>query len=417
MSSMDNFSRIPKVTLSACTREILSHQTPSYSVMLVNGTPMDRLRTLGAIERLRRARWDILALRLGEEIINKESEFSALLMRNLAQEVDRMENLSEDLKSRVSEYLQPFEFSERSTRRGITFNLFMEQENKFVRKTKSHDDLRRDYTVCFDLMQELEWRPVLILESIEELSNLCKSFLLYFLDRYGLRSITILGGSTQEGLESFVRDQGITRHFRAAFVTCDVEDDKGNRANTKPVAEIRRDAVDLAACIVDAFAIASRKFNYLKLDVWQQLGSDDLEGGNLDFDLCLLGHLRMREDYPRLIRTDYDCAILVKVLDDPLTQLEPVKRVVESAHRMLIHGSSYGKSCSFDPWDTFVFLAAPGISMTVLDGYQHLPYRNLFVVLSDGTFHNLSPHEWMGNVLNSISLRWSAGSSLKPCGD
>ena len=55
--------------------------------MLVNGTPFDRISILNAIYALGQGNWDILAVRLTDEIIEKEQELSAHLMRNLAQEV------------------------------------------------------------------------------------------------------------------------------------------------------------------------------------------------------------------------------------------------------------------------------------------------------------------------------------------
>lgn len=406
MTPVQQYPTIPRLPLSTWIDEILSQGTSSYRVALVDGAPMDRLSILGRIERLRRARWDILSVRLSEGIVERESEFSALLMRNLAQEVRRMENVSEDLRSLVFEYLQPFEITEKSIKRGITLKFFMAEERKFVRRIKSHDDIMRDYTHCLDLIQELEWTPILILESVEKLSTMCESFLLRFLDRYGHRSVTVLAGLSEPALESFVHDQGIARHFKAAFVTCDVDDKSGSEANAESMSGVQRDVLDLTSCIVESFAIESVKFNYLKFDVWEQIGSRDWEGSDPGFDLCLLGHLGMREDYPRLIRTDYDCAILVKVLDEPITEASPVRNLVESAHRMLIDGVSHNRCGNFEPWDAFLFLAAPGISKTILDGYEHLPYRNLFVLLPDATFHNLSPHAWMGHVLNTISQKW-----------
>lgn len=116
----------------------------------------------------------------------------------------------------------------------------------------------------------------------------------------------------------------------------------------------------------------------------------------------------MREDYPRLIRTDYNCAVIIKVLNDPVTDMSTVSTLTNAASRILINGVSTKKCVRFDPWDSFIFLATPRISKVILDKYEHLPYRNLFILLPDGIFHNLSPHNWMNHILNNISQRWSA---------
>ena len=55
-----------------------------------------------------------------------------------------------------------------------------------------------------------------------------------------------------------------------------------------------------------------------------------------------------------------------------------------------------------------MFLAVPGISKVILDKYEHLPYRNLFILLPDGIFYNLSAHKWVNHILNNISRRWMA---------
>ncbi len=115
----------------------------------------------------------------------------------------------------------------------------------------------------------------------------------------------------------------------------------------------------------------------------------------------------MRDDYPRLIRTDYDCAVIIKVLDGPVTDMSTLSTVTETAHRILIEGIPTKRGIRFEPWDSFIFLAAPGVSKFILDEYEHLPYRNMFILLPDSTFQNLSPHKWMNDILNNISHRWS----------
>jgi len=108
-----------------------------------------------------------------------------------------------------------------------------------------------------------------------------------------------------------------------------------------------------------------------------------------------------------LIRTDYNCVVIIKILEDPITDMSTVDTLTGAAYKVLMNGVSTTTGIRFEPWDSFIFLVAPGVSKVILDGYEHLPYRNLFIVLLDGTFHNLSPHKWMDHILNNISRRWS----------
>ena len=55
-----------------------------------------------------------------KEIIEKEQELSAHLMRNLAQEVILKENLPGQMATVVSGYLNPFEISEKTKKYGIS---------------------------------------------------------------------------------------------------------------------------------------------------------------------------------------------------------------------------------------------------------------------------------------------------------
>ena len=397
----------PKIRLSTCVCQIRQRRVSPYSVMLVDGTPMDRVSILNMVYALGRANWDILVVRLSEDITEKELEFSVHLMRNLAQEVTLKENLPGKLSSLVSEYLHPFEISEKTRKYGIAWKFFIGKEEKYLRKEKYPEEIRRDYTHCFEWIQELQWKPILIIDSVERLSNSSERFLIDFLHRHGEGSVTVLAGPSQSGLGSFVRGQGISKHLRTAFIIPNVEDDLETKADGESPLEIPGDVFELGSFIVNAFATESMKFNYLKFDVWHQLGRSDFADRDLNFDLCILGHLRMREDYPRLIRTDYNCAIIIKVLDDPVTDMSTVSSLTQTAYRVLMDGVSTTRGVRFEPWDSFLFLATPGVSEVILDRYEHLPYRNLFILLPNGTFHDLSPHKWMNHILNNISRRWS----------
>lgn len=258
----------PKIGLSKYVYQIKRRKELPYRVMLVNGTPLDRVSILNTIYTLGQADWDMLAVRLTEEI-------------------------------------------------------------------------RRDYISCFDWIRDLVWRTILIIDSVEKLSNSSESFLIDFLDKHGEGSMTVLGGPSESALCSFIRDQGISKQLESAFIIPEVKDEQTYKYNEGSTPSIPVDVFELSAFVVNAFATESIKFNYLK------------------FDLCLLGHLRMREDYPRLIRTDYNCAVIIKVLDDPVTNMSTVSTLTNAASRILINGVSTMKCVRFDPWDSFIFLATP----------------------------------------------------------
>ena len=406
MKANDNKILNPKICLADCISQIRHRKIPPYSIMLVNGTPIDRISILNMINRLVQANWDLLAFRLREDITEKELDFSVHLMRNLAQEVNLKENLPGELSSLVSEYLHPFELSEKTKKYGIAWKFSIGKEEKFIRKEKYPGEIRHDYIQCFDWIQELQWKPILIIDSVERLSNSSERFLIDFLERHGKRNVTILGGSSESVLSNYVRNQGINKHFKATFIIPNAKDDLESKAERGPV-EISGEVFELGSFVVNAFATESMKFNYLKFDVWHQLGRSDFADSDLNFDLCMFGHLRMREDYPRLIRTDYNCVVIIKILEDPITDMSTVDTLTGAAYKVLMNGVSTTTGIRFEPWDSFIFLVAPGVSKVILDGYEHLPYRNLFIVLLDGTFHNLSPHKWMDHILNNISRRWS----------
>lgn len=397
-----------KISLSKYVYQIKQRKELPYRVMLVNGTPFDRVSMFNTIYRLGQGDWDMLAVRLTGEITEQECGFAARLMRKLAEEVNLKANITGQLANVVSEYLNPFEISEKTQTLGISWKFSFGGAKKFLRKEKFPEEIRRDYISCFDWIRDLGWKTTLIIDSVEKLSTSSESFLIDFLDRHGEGSMTVLGGPSESMLGSFIRDQGISKHLESAFIIPEVKDEQTCKDNEGSTPSIPVDVFELSGFVVNAFATESIKFNYLKFDVWHQLGRSDFADNDLNFDLCLLGHLRMREDYPRLIRTDYDCAVIIKVLDDPVTNMSTVSTLTNAASRILINGVSTMKCVRFDPWDSFIFLATPSISKVILDKYEHLPYRNLFILLPDGIFHNLSPHKWMDHILNNISQRWSA---------
>ena len=191
----------------------------------------------------------------------------------------------------------------------------------------------------------------MIFDSLEKLSNSSERFLIDFLGRHGEGSQTVLDGPSESELSTFVRDQGISKHLGAAFIIPDVEDDHARRDNEESPLEIPVDVFfRLSSFVVNVlFAVESIKFNYLKFDVWHQLGRSAFADNDLNFDLCLLVHLRMRKDYPRLVRTDNNCAVIIKVLDDPVTNMSSIGTFTNTASRISIDGVSTISGVRFDP--------------------------------------------------------------------
>ena len=67
-----------KIRLSTYISQIRQRKVSPYSVMLVNGTTMDRVSILNTVYGLGRANWDILAVRLTEDVtvINSQPEYT-----------------------------------------------------------------------------------------------------------------------------------------------------------------------------------------------------------------------------------------------------------------------------------------------------------------------------------------------------
>ena len=393
--------------MSAYLRALRKWEQPSHSVALVNGLPLARMSVLSALYDVKRDRSDIFTVRLSQDILEHGDEFPFHLMRNLAQELTSREGLSPELDSLATEYLRPFEISEKTRKAGFSLRFSVSREDKLRRREKYAEDVRRDCETCFvRIVEDLQWKPILLIDSIENLSSSSKHFLVQFLVRHGEQSVTVLSGGEEIALSAFVRDQGISKDHGVAFVKQDADLDTRTTFREDQAVSSHR-ALELGSIITNAFNTESRRFNYLKFEERFYVAPSDCVSRVLPFDFCILGHLRMREDYPTLIRTDYDCALIIKVADEPVADSSLLTAINEGAYKILIDGISPGRGSRFEPWDSFVFLAAPGISEAIVQGYQHLPYRNLFVLLPDGSFRNLSPHKWMDHILNKAARRWA----------
>ena len=154
---------------------------------------------------------------------------------------------------------------------------------------------------------------------------------------------------------------------------------------------------------MNAFSLAPQYFRYFKFEQQAQIEGKLLPGlAGKNFDLAILGHLQMRHDYPRPICVNYDCAILIGVYKKPLEHEETLMDLCHAAYEPR-EGIEI-ENWRFEPWDTYLFLSFPDISTSILKSYKHQPYRNVFLLLPDGGFQNLSPHKWMSDtILKDVS--------------
>ena len=110
-----------------------------------------------------------------------------------------------------NEYLQPFKIKEKIKKVGIGWKLSMGKEEKLVRKERNPEEVRCDCIFCCEFIRETDLKPILIINSVKNLSNSSKSFLIEFLNIQGRQGITIIGGSNEKLLQEFVESQGISK--------------------------------------------------------------------------------------------------------------------------------------------------------------------------------------------------------------
>ena len=67
--------QFPKIMITTCIHQIEQGNIINYKVLLVNGKPFDRISILNRFSRLDRINWDILSVRLCEDVTDKEMEF------------------------------------------------------------------------------------------------------------------------------------------------------------------------------------------------------------------------------------------------------------------------------------------------------------------------------------------------------
>jgi len=345
-------------------------------------------------------------IRLEEEITTLDKDFNAYIMKILAQQASEQKSLTKQIGSVIGEYLNPFEVSEVTKKVGVSYYLLWSKEKKLTKKVKYEQDIRNDFFKCLKEIQKLQWKTLLVISSIEEYSRAARNFAVRFLRQD--RTFAILGGESEESLERFVDKVGLSDP-RSGFLPIPyliLPDDVMTEAEAMGQQDgaISEEVSEVVTAIVNAFATESRRFPFLKFETHRQLAGSDIPTTRF-FDSCIIGHLKMRQDYPKLIRTNYECAILVKIIHDPISSSDELIRIADLAYEILVDGIVTDTGERFDPWDTYIFIVTPEISDSVVGSYKHLGYRNISILLKDGTFRNLTPHPWLNVILASIARR------------
>ena len=401
------------ITLSRFISSLREPEGPQYRVVLVSGRQMQRENIIVSVEDASRSARDTLVIQLEEDITTLETGFSAHIMKILAQEANEHKSLTKQIGSVIGEYLSSFEVSEVTKKVGFNYHFFAGKEKKLIKKVKYEQDIQNDFFKCLTEIQELQWKTLLAISSVEEYSRAARLFTTKFLRQD--RTFAILGGPNEESLKCFVDDLGLSDP-RSGFLPTPylIPDDvmMETEAMGQQDGAISEEVSEVVTAIVNAFATESRRFSFLKFETHRQLLGSDLATMRSSFDTCIIGHLKMRQDYPKLIRTNYNCAILVKVLHHPISSSDELIRIADLAYEILFDGIVTDTGERFDPWDAYIFLVSPEISDSVVGSYKHLDYRNISIFLKDGTFRNLTPHPWLDVILASIARRLKRSRSI-----
>ena len=155
--------------------------------------------------------------------------------------------------------------------------------------------------------------------------------------------------------------------------------------------------------LLSSFAVLERHFRVFEFKLYSEVHGPELQRQRLDFDLALNGYLKMRSDTPQTIRTAYDASLLFSHVGGTVDAAR-LESAVKSAQRVLNFGLDVGLHGRFEPWDTFVFLAAERLG--AMRPVTHEPYVNVFLIGQDGAVVNLSPHTWMDQVLRRVASTW-----------
>ena len=367
-----------------------------YRIYLVEGKPMRREKVFGPVQRAaNESPQDTLLIRLYEYVTRLKVGFNAHFMKLLAQEINRKGMVYKEIYEITKTYLNPFEIEEETKKIGLSWYIQIGKEQKLTKKTLYEEDIEQDYWQCLNQLERKGWKLILLVSSIQGFSETAQQFIIKFLESYK-SSILLFGGLERLSLSKFLEETGISDFYSFCYLDFEEYKEKGDE-----------EAMIIAEAIVNAFSKAPQYFRYFKFEQQAQIEGKLLPGlAAHKFDLAILGHLQMRHDYPpRPICTNYDCVILISLLKESVEYEEILLDLCHAAYEIR-EGIEIERGRWFEPWDTYLFLSVPSVSDSVLKSYRHQPYRNVFLLLRDGTFRNLSPHKWMdGAVLKEIS-KW-----------
>ena len=335
-----------------------------------------------------------LLIRLNQCVTEMKAGFHAHFMKLLAQEITRKELAHKDISKIVKDYLNPFEIVEETNRIGFEKIVQFGKQQKRERKTVFAEDIERHYWQCLNHLAQTEWKLILIFTSIQGFSETAQQFAIKFLEGYK-GTILLFGGPDRGSLSSVLTETGISDYYPCCYL-----DIKPSKINS------RGEKMTIAEAILSSLAKAPQYFRYFKFELQAQVEGKDLPGrAARKFDLAVLGHLEMRDDYPKRICTNYDCAILIAQLKEPVERAAVLYDLCNAAYE-LREGMNIEGGRRFEPWDTYLFLRVPSVLDSVVESYEHQGYMNVFLLLPDGRYHNLSPHKWMDDaVLEDISSR------------
>ena len=197
----------------------------------------------------------------------------------------------------------------------------------------------------------------------------------------------------------FLDNCGLSKYFQYSFLN-DLERSLASKISDE---EVTDESDHLANIVVNAFDSKQNIFRNLDFNQKGRVTGKLLPGfASEKFDLALLGHLRMRYDHPKPICTDYDCAILIKVLKQSIKEVKILDELCDAAYEIREEGISLENDRRLVPWDTFIFVFITSVSDVVLEDFKHHGYANVFLIMEDSTFRNLTPHKWMDKILEDV---------------
>lgn len=171
------------------------------------------------------------------------------------------------------------------------------------------------------------------------------------------------------------------------------------------------EAKDLVKMVLDAFRAQAGQFKVLEFEFRSGLQQKQLTSLHAPLvNVLLNGDFKVRRDSPELIRNAYPASLLFAVTENCVTK-KYARELIDSGKLFLHKGIRPSKDNYFEPWDIFLFILGDSIDASV-EGIPHQPYVNLFVLDRHGGHANTSPHRWMDEVLERITLDLKARGTV-----